>query len=125
VEDRAELLLDDKIKNDMVIHAEQNALLFSGQMAKDAIIYVAGKSVCSRCAGSIIQAGIRRVVARDPEAMPDKEIQSGRIDWKESGRLAVQMFDQAEVSFCPSDDYDNGIIPGDKFSSDSKTNGDT
>ncbi|SRR6266508_1081541 len=60
VEDSAERLTNQRIKLDMVVHAEQNALVIAAQNARGGTIYVRGKPICSRCAGLIIQAGIAR-----------------------------------------------------------------
>ena len=43
VEDTVERLQDGQLKNDMIVHAEQNALLFSGANARGGTIYVYGK----------------------------------------------------------------------------------
>src|SRR4051812_17349812 len=54
VEDSAERLNDNEIKQDMVVHAEVNALIAAGARAQGSSIYVWGKPICARCAGSII-----------------------------------------------------------------------
>ncbi|MBV8397777.1 MAG: hypothetical protein JOZ17_03430 [Acetobacteraceae bacterium] len=79
--------------NDMVMHVEENAVLIAGRAAEGGTIYVSGKPVCSRCAGVIIQSGITRVVAPEPQAdNPSK--------WHSRfGLLAVQMFVEATVEF--------------------------
>jgi dCMP deaminase len=66
VEDRADRLTDQHLKLEMVVHAEENAVLIAGKSAENATIYVVGKPVCARCAGVIIQSGINRVVAARP-----------------------------------------------------------
>ena len=50
-------------KLDLVIHAEENAILFSKRDLVGCTIYTVPMPPCSRCAGKIAQAGIRRVVA--------------------------------------------------------------
>lgn len=78
--------LDNKeLKLDMVVHAEQNALIIAGSQARGASLYIWGKPICSRCAVLIIQAGIERIITIDPEDNKDS-------DWYESGNLAVKMF---------------------------------
>src|SRR5438552_4149907 len=69
VEDSAERLNDSEIKLDMIAHAEQNALLIAGTAAQGAQMFVFGKPVCARCAGLIIQSGIRRVTASNPKLL--------------------------------------------------------
>jgi dCMP deaminase len=92
VEDRAERLTDSEIKLEMVIHAEQNALLIAGPSARGGVLYVYGKPVCSRCAGIIIQAGVARVVTRDPTTVDENS------KWRKTGLLAVEMMREADVT---------------------------
>lgn len=66
VEDSAERLTDKNMKLELVVHAEVNAIIAAGSRAEGATIYVYGKPICARCAGPIIQAGIKRVVAEAP-----------------------------------------------------------
>ncbi len=93
VEDLDERLKDQAKKLEMIVHAEQNALIVAGKSAEGATIYVHGKPVCATCAGAIIQARIKRVVGPDPLAE--------KGDWRESGILADQMFTEASVIFHP------------------------
>ena len=91
VEDSAERLNNSKIKLDMIVHAEQNALLIAGQAAQDADLFVWGKPVCSRCAGVIIQAGHRRVILMDPQKAEK------RSKWRVTGLRAIEMLEEAKV----------------------------
>jgi dCMP deaminase len=91
VEDTVDRLLDNETKQELVVHAEQNALLAAGGRTQGATIYVWGKPVCARCAGSIIQAGVTRVVALDP-ALGDPNSK-----WTRFGQLADEMFREAGV----------------------------
>ena len=50
VEDKVDKLEDGALKNQMIVHAEQNALLSSGSRARRGSLYVYGKPVCPRCA---------------------------------------------------------------------------
>ena len=90
VENSVERLENNDIKQEMVIHAEQNALIIAGSKAENATIYVWGKPVCSRCAVIIIQSGIKRVVASNPDS--DK-----KSKWDETGQRAIQMFNEAGI----------------------------
>lgn len=90
VEDSAERLDDQELKLELVVHAEQNALIATGSRAIGSTIYVWGKPVCARCAGSIIQAGVKRVVALAPNLNGDSK-------WDKSGKFAHQMFIEAGV----------------------------
>jgi len=96
VADDATKLADADIKNEMVVHAEQNVLLCAGARARDGTLFVFGKPVCSRCAVLIIQAGIGRVVAARPE--PDKYRDSNSHS---SGAISVRMFEEAGIEFSP------------------------
>ena len=105
VTDTPEQLQNKAIQQDMVVHAEMNALAVAGERVKGATVYVYGKPVCARCAASLIQAGISRVISpkpltelevlakrkiameNDPEATPAHE-EEGFVDWEKSGRTA-------------------------------------
>jgi dCMP deaminase len=93
VEDNAERLKDKKIKLDMIIHAEQNALLIAGRDAEGSDIYVCGKPICARCAGLIIQSGISRVVTIDPN---DQKLNK-KSKWYKTGMRAIEMFEEANI----------------------------
>ena len=85
--------LDNRdLKLDMIVHAEQNALLIAGFRAKGASLYVWGKPICARCAVLIIQAGIKRIIATNPE----NEIDKNSL-WYKSGVLALKMFKEVEM----------------------------
>lgn len=91
VEDSVERLQDSQIKLELIVHAEQNALIAAGSRAQGATIYVWGKPVCARCAGSIIQAGVKRFVALSPDAV------SADSKWHLTGKYAQQMFLEAGI----------------------------
>jgi len=91
VEDSVERLQDTEVKLELIVHAEQNALIAAGASAQGATIYVWGKPVCARCAGSIIQAGIKRVVALNPDDVPPDS------KWHKTGKFAQEMFQEAGV----------------------------
>jgi len=95
VEDSVERLDDADIKLELIVHAEQNALIAAGPMSNGATIYVWGKPVCARCAGAIIQAGIKRVVALSPDAVLEES------KWHKTGKLSIEMFRETgiEVDF--------------------------
>jgi deoxycytidylate deaminase len=98
VEDDIEKLQDGNLKNEMIVHAEQNALLCSGSRARGGTLYVYGKPVCPRCAVVIIQAGIKRVagIKPDPVNNPDS-------DTHKSGQISLKMFREADVLFSALD----------------------
>ncbi len=89
VEDTAERLGDRSTKYEMVVHAEQNALMFAGERAEGATLYVHPLPPCARCAVMIIQAGIRRVVCDQPDFEHER--------WGEAAKIADTMFREAAV----------------------------
>lgn len=62
VDDSKERYADRDFKYPAVIHAEENAMLFSRQDLTGCTIYVWPMPPCARCAAKIIQAGIKRIV---------------------------------------------------------------
>ena len=59
VEDSADRLENKDMKLEMVVHAEVNAIVAAGLRAFGTTLYVWGKPICARCAGPIIQSGIK------------------------------------------------------------------
>lgn len=55
VEDSADRLGNTKIKLELVVHAEQNSIIAAGSRVHGSPIYVRGKPICARCAGSIFK----------------------------------------------------------------------
>lgn len=90
VEDSADRLSNKDIKLEMVVHAEVNAIVAAGLRTQGATLYVWGKPICARCAGPVIQSGIKRVVALSPDSEDGK--------WRESGEVACQMFREAGIA---------------------------
>ena len=91
VEDSAERLEDQEVKLELVVHAEQNALIAASSRTTGSTLYVWGKPVCARCAGSIIQAGVKRVVALNPDSVKKES------KWHKTGKVAHQIFLEAGV----------------------------
>jgi len=95
IADTEERLSNREEKYPRIVHAELNSLmnaLYSGVSVKDATIYVYGLPVCSDCAKSVIQSGIKRVVV-NMEAIESNEI------WNEQwNKLSKPMFDEAKIS---------------------------
>lgn len=93
IEDTEERLHDRTLKRKFVIHAEMNAIynaIFNGSSTEGATIYVTGLPCCHECAKGIIQTGITRVVM---DSHPDESPEP----WDESGKLALEMFREADV----------------------------
>ncbi len=95
VEDSAERLQDKVMKLELIVHAEVNALIAAGARSAGATLYVWGKPICARCAGPIIQSGVKRIVALSPESVPEDS------KWHKTGKYALEMFIEAgiEVDF--------------------------
>lgn len=92
VEDSAERLENKARKLQMILHAEQNALLHAGHEARNCDAYVVGKPVCNVCATLLIQSGVRRVVAAAPR-------EGTASYWDGVGLLAIDMLREAGVEF--------------------------
>ncbi|EPH6582559.1 deoxycytidylate deaminase [Vibrio cholerae] len=86
-------------KLNIIVHAEVNAIIAAGSRAADGHLYVVGKPICARCAGPIIQSGIKRVFAEKPldETASPKVTDPHAIDWNAMGRLAVTMLQEAGI----------------------------
>jgi dCMP deaminase len=91
VEDTDARLQDKEVKLEMIVHAEVNAIVAAGLRAQNSTLYVWGKPICARCAGPIIQSGVKRVVALSPEA--------GAADskWRKTGETALNMMKEVEI----------------------------
>lgn len=85
-------LLNDKVKKrELMVHAEANTIYnVVGASAAGCTMFVSGLPVCHECAGLIIRAGIKKVIA-------DKYI--GDSTWAESCSTAVKMFADANVEY--------------------------
>ncbi len=89
VEDTPARLADRPTKLSLIVHAEVNALL-SMPRGAGLVLYTWPLAPCSRCAGLVIQAGIRAVVApRPPAALLER--------WETDLALAADMFEEAKV----------------------------
>lgn len=88
VEDAPKLLADKARKLECVIHAEENALLWSNEPLDGYSVYVWGKAICARCAAKLIQKRVGRVVS--PWIEPGST-------WRESAELAFELFASART----------------------------
>lgn len=87
VQDSKERLIDRELKYDIVIHAEANALSFANRSVEGCTIYTYPFQPCSKCAGLIIQSGIKRVVSVVLE----------QHRWKKNFELASQLFQESGI----------------------------
>lgn len=85
IEDR---YLDRETKYRMILHAEENAIMFSKRNLSNCSLYVTGLPPCSHCAALIVQSGIKDVFAPVAD-VPDR--------WKPSVELTKTMFREAGV----------------------------
>ena len=63
VEDSDKRLCNRQEKYDIIVHAEVNAIAFANKSVEGCTLYIDPFEPCSRCAGIIIQNGIKRVVS--------------------------------------------------------------
>jgi dCMP deaminase len=90
VADTVHRLSDRETKNRIVVHAEENAILFAGRSLQFCSIYVWPFAACAHCASLIVQVGINRVVAPAPferEYVP--------LD----ARLSEELYAEADVKY--------------------------
>jgi dCMP deaminase len=92
VADDAARLQDRDTKLALVIHAEENALLFAQRDLTGCTAYVWPMPPCSRCAAKLAQVGIVRVVTVAPTA-------AQRARWGESFDLAQWVYAQVGLQY--------------------------
>ena len=76
------------LKNEMVVHAEMNAILHAREPLHDYALYVWPFHPCARCAAAIIQSGIKQIYT----------VPWDTTNWGETIRIARSMFDEAGVT---------------------------
>lgn len=90
MKDDPRILDNRELKYKCIIHAEENAILFSNRPLQDCSIYTYPVPPCARCASKIVQSGITRVVA--PYVDETSEFWER---WKEHLELARRVFGHA------------------------------
>lgn len=93
VGDHPERYADRDTKLAMVLHAEENALLFARQDLTGCTAYVWPMPPCANCAAKLIQAGIGRVVAPYPTTEQAER-------WGKGFEISAKMFQEAGVILC-------------------------
>ena len=96
IEDSEERLADREQKYPLICHAEENAIMHAARIGvslKGSTAYVTWPP-CSRCARSLIQAGIKEVVYPTPQEIPERwledfETSNGML--KEAGVLVLSL----------------------------------
>ena len=82
-----ERLDDRQEKYKIIVHAEVNAILFAKNSLESTILYTYPFMPCSRCAGLVIQSGIKRVVS----------YKNTNPRWEKDFNISRQMFQEAGV----------------------------
>ena len=93
IKDDDERLLDREQKYPLICHAEENAIMHAARIGislKDCTAYVTWPP-CSRCARSLIQAGVREVVYPEDCEIPER--------WEEDFAIANSMFTESGVKY--------------------------
>ena len=82
-------------KYEFYVHAEENALLNAGKNGTrlDGGILFVTMPPCTRCAGSIIQSGIKEVIYMAPDTMPNIP------GWRDNLKYSFEMFNEAGVAY--------------------------
>lgn len=110
VKDDDERYDEKKLKLNIIVHAEVNAIIAAGSRAVEGHLYVVGKPICARCAGPIIQSGIKRIFAEKPKEQGTYPpiTDPNKTDWEEVGRLAITMLKEAGVECVFYEDLGDG-----------------
>lgn len=84
----------------MVVHSEENSIIFAGIRARGSILYVWPSfmlpPICSRCCASAIQAGISEIVGY---LVDEDKLDERQLRWKDSILLSRQMCDEAGIKY--------------------------
>lgn len=82
-----ERLKERDIKYNIIVHGEINAILFANKSVEGCTLYTYPFMPCPRCAGLIIQSGIKRVVSF-----------INKIDrWEKDFELSRELFHESDV----------------------------
>lgn len=92
VDDSEERYNNRELKYKLVVHGEQNALIFANKSVENCTLYTYPLAPCSNCASKIVQEGISRVVS--PVCSAD--VQSR---WGDDIELTKMIFKEAGVKF--------------------------
>ena len=91
IEDNSDRLNNREIKYPMICHAEENAIMHAARIGislKECTAYVTWPP-CTRCARSLIQAGILTVIYPKNTEIPDR--------WASDFELSMNMFKEAGI----------------------------
>jgi len=84
-------------KYQIIIHAENNALMFAKRPLDNCILYTYPFIPCPRCAGMIIQSGIKRVVSYKNT--------TDRMRWELDFSVSRKLFREANIEL---EEWENG-----------------
>jgi dCMP deaminase len=90
IEDTAERLNQRELKYPLICHAEENAIMHAARVGvslKDCTAYVTWPP-CTRCARSLVQAGVKEVVFPEGE-VPER--------WQSDFQMSLAMLEEAGV----------------------------
>jgi len=89
---------DRELKYKMIVHAEVNAILKAGFIARGSTLYVypsfSAPPICNECAKLAIQSGIKSIVGFEPNWL-DPIVQR----WADSMSVSKMMFEEAGVTW--------------------------
>lgn len=92
VADIKESLENKDVKRLLMLHAEENAILYAKQDLSGCRIYIAGLPPCVHCASMIIQSGIKEVYFKNLD--PNKKVSEF---WQSNLKLATEILTKAGV----------------------------
>ena len=84
-------------KYQIIVHAENNALMFAKRPLDNCTIYTYPFMPCPRCAGMIIQSGIKRVVSYKNTI--------DRMRWELDFSISRELFNEANIQL---EEWENG-----------------
>lgn len=92
IEDSAERLDNRELKYPLICHAEENAIMHAARIGvalRGCVAYVTWPP-CTRCARSLVQAGVSEVVYPSSLEIPER--------WRDDFEMSMQMLREAGVS---------------------------
>lgn len=92
VSDESDRYDDRAVKYKIILHAEENAIMFANRSLEGCSLYVTNLYPCAHCASLIIQSGIRKVYIQKSLLIPDR--------WKESMEWTMRLFAEGGVEVC-------------------------
>ena len=89
VSDESSRYDDRSTKYKIILHAEENAIMFANRNLEGCSLYVTQLYPCAHCASLIIQSGIKEVYIQKFLEIPYR--------WKESMEWTKRLFEEADV----------------------------